>query len=157
METGTGNGYSTAFILKALHMNNKGKLYSIDFPEIEGHRYSPVDFYKEKGGAVIPQGRSSGWLVPGYLQGRLKIILGKSQDVLPKLLKELSSVDIFFQDGEHSYSGMIFEFEHIWPHLISDGILFAHDVNWNKAFIHFAKEVKRKPYFIDGSLGFLIK
>lgn len=157
VESGTGNGYSTAFILKALHMNNKGKLYSIDFPEIEGHHYSLDDFYKEKGGAVIPQGKSSGWLVPGYLQGRLKIILGKSQDVLPNLLKELSSVDIFFHDGEHSYSGMIFEFEQIWPHLIPDGILLAHDVNWNKAFIHFAKEVNRKLYFIDGSLGFLIK
>lgn len=157
VETGAGNGYSTAFLLKALHMNNTGKLYFIDFPEIEGHHYFPDDFYKEKGGAVIPQGKSSGWLVPQYLHNRLKIILGKSQDVLPKLLKELNSVDIFFHDSEHSYSGMNFEFEQIWPHLISDGILLAHDVNWNKAFIHFAREVKRKPFFIDGSLGFLIK
>lgn len=157
VETGAGNGYSTAFLLKALHINNQGKLHSIDFPEIEGYPYSPDDFYKEKGGAVIPKGKSSGWLVPEYLRNRLNIILGKSQDVLPQLLKELSSVDIFFHDSEHSYSGMIFEFKQIWPHLISDGILLAHDVNWNKAFIHFAKEVKRKPYFIDGSFGFLIK
>ncbi|MGO8989810.1 MAG: class I SAM-dependent methyltransferase [bacterium] len=157
VESGTGNGYSTAFILKALRMNNKGKLYSIDFPEIEGRHYAQDDFYKEKGGAVIPKGQSSGWLVPEYLHDRLKIVLGKSQDVLPKLLEELNSVDIFFHDSEHSYSGMIFEFEQTWPRLISGGILFAHDVNWNKAFVHFAKEVNRKPYFIDGSLGFLIK
>jgi len=157
VESGTGNGYSTAFILKALHTNAKGKLYSIDFPEIEGHHYFPGNFYKEKGGAVIPEGRTSGWLVPEYLRDRLKIITGKSQDVLPKLVQELSSVDFFFHDSEHSYSGMRFEFEQIWPHLISGGILFAHDVNWNKAFTDFAKEVSRKPYFIDGSLGFLMK
>jgi Methyltransferase domain len=106
---------------------------------------------------VIPKDKSSGWLVPEYLRARLEIILGKSQDVLPKLLEGLNGVDIFFHDGEHSYSGMIFEFEQIWPHLVSEGILFVHDVNWNDAFIHFAIEVNRKPYFIDGSLGFLIK
>lgn len=157
IETGTGNGYSTSFILKALHLNNQGMLYSIDYPEIEGQNYPKDNFYKDKGGAVIPKGKTSGWLVPDYLYNRLRIIIGKSQDILPKLLRDIGSIDIFFHDSEHSYSGMIFEFEQVWPYLNEEGILLIHDINWNNAFVNFAKRVNKRPFFIDGSLGFIIK
>jgi len=157
IETGTANGYSTSFILKALEKNNRGILYSIDFPEIEGEEYSPDDFYKEKGGAVIPKGRQSGWLVPDTLRARFKLFIGKSQDILPHLFKTIGEIDIFFHDSEHTYEAMLLEFENAWLYLRPGGILLAHDVNWNKAFTDFAKKLSRTPFFIDGSLGFLIK
>jgi len=157
VETGTANGYSTSFILKAMAKNNKGTLYSIDFPEIEGRQYSPDDFYREKGGAVIPKDRQSGWLVPFDLRPRLKLFTGKSQDILPRLLPELGEIGLFFHDSEHTYEAMMYEFKMAWQHLRPGGILLAHDVNWNKAFIDYARKKNKTPFFIDGSLGFLIK
>jgi len=157
VETGTANGYSTSFILKAMAKNNKGVLYSIDFPEIEGRQYSPDDFYREKGGAVIPKDRQSGWLVPDDLRARFKLFTGKSQNILPRLLPELEEIDLFFHDSEHTYEAMMYEFKIAWQHLRPGGVLLAHDVNWNKAFIDYAKHKNKTPFFIDGSLGFLIK
>ncbi|MCX8109998.1 MAG: class I SAM-dependent methyltransferase [Syntrophorhabdaceae bacterium] len=157
VETGTANGYSTSFILKAMERNKKGMLYSIDFPEIEGKEYSPDDFYREKGGAVVPKNKTSGWLVPDELRARLKLFTGRSQDVLPGLLSELGEIDLFFHDSEHTYMAMMEEFNIAWRHLKDRGILLAHDVNWNKAFTDFGKKIKTQPFFIDGSLGFLIK
>jgi len=157
IETGTANGYSTSFILKALEKNDRGILYTIDYPEVEGKEYPPDDFYKEKGGAVIPKGRQSGWLVPDALRERCKLFIGRSQDILPQLFKTVGEIDIFFHDSEHTYKAMLFEFETAWPYLRPGGILLAHDVNWNNAFTDFAKKVLRTPFFIDGSLGFLIK
>lgn len=157
IETGTANGYSTSFILKAMERNKKGTLYSIDFPEIEGEIYSPHDFYKEKGGAVIPKNKTSGWLVPDNLRGRLKLFIGKSQNILHELLPELKQIDLFFHDSEHTYDAMIYEFEKAWQYLRKKGILLAHDVNWNKAFTDYARKKGREPFYIDGSLGFLIK
>lgn len=157
VETGTANGYSTSFILKAMERNKKGMLYSVDFPEIEGKDYSPDEFYKEKGGAVVPKNKTSGWLVPDGLKARLKLFTGRSQDVLPGILPELGEIDLFFHDSEHTYKAMMDEFHIAWRYLRDRGVLLAHDVNWNKAFTDYAKKMNSPPFFIDGSLGFLIK
>ena len=157
VETGVCNGFSSAFILQSLEKNKRGKLYSIDLPEIEGETYGSDSFWEGKGGAVVPKGKESGWLIPDDLRSRWKLILGKTQDELPKLVEKLSSIDIFIHDSEHSYETMSFEYNRAWPKLKKGGILFSHDIQWNRAFFDFAEKKGRKPYYVDYTFGFLIK
>lgn len=157
VETGVCNGYSTAFILLALDRNKQGRLYSIDFPEVAGQEYEDGLFWHGKGGAVVPRDKESGWLVPKKLRGRWKLILGKSQEKLPSLIKKLKFVDVFFHDSEHSYVCQMFEFNQVWGKLTRGGLMFSHDITWNNAFFDFARKHNREPHYIDSQLGFLIK
>lgn len=126
VETGVASGSSTAYILKAMQLNRKGLLYSIDLPNADS-------------GAMVPEKKETGWLVPLELRHRWKLILGRSQEKLPPLLKELKSIDSFLHDSEHTYEAMMFEFETVWSSLRDGGILLSDDIHWNKAFQDFAK------------------
>lgn len=116
VETGAGSGTSSSFILAALTMNKKGLLYSIDLPE------AVIAF---EGG---PSGKP-GWLIPGKLQARWRLILGKSEDRLLPLLQELDKIDIFFHDSLHYFHHQKFEYETAWPFIKIGGLLLSHDVS----------------------------
>ena len=116
VETGAGSGTSSSFILAGLIMNRKGLLYSIDLPEAE------IAF---KGG---PTGKP-GWLIPKKLRSRWRLTLGKSEDQLLPLLRELDRVDIFFHDSLHYFRHQKFEYETAWPFIRNGGLLLSHDVS----------------------------
>lgn len=157
LETGVCNGYSTAFILLALQKNTKGKLYSIDLPEIEDEKEKTSRFWEGKGGSVIPKGKKPGWVVPEGLKERWELILGKTQNELPPLIENLPFVDIFLHDSEHSYETVTFECNQVWSKLSKGGILLVDDVGRNCAFLDFAASVSREPHYVDKKLGFLIR
>jgi len=134
VETGVAAGISSTFILQALQDNNKGRLYSIDFPN-----YSLIH------ASHIPEGEEPGFAIPQNLKGRWKLRLGKSKDLLPSLLAELGRVDIFLHDSEHTYENMMFEYTTAWDYLREEGLLLSHDISWNNAFRDFSRAVERKP------------
>jgi len=144
VETGVSNGCSTYFILKALEQSKKGFLYSIDLP-------------LDVSSALIPLGRDIGWLVPERLRHRWKLLLGDAKEMLPQLLSNLHEIDIFLHDSDHSYEHMIFEFKTAWKYLRKGGILFAHDIDQNKAFENFIREMKVSYSATFGILGVLRK
>lgn len=157
VETGVCNGFSTAFILLALHKNDKGKLYSIDYPEIEGMEYERGTFWNGKRGAVIPKDKEPGWIIPQYLKNRWELIIGKSQDELPPLLKKLKKIDFFMHDSEHSYECMWFEFNQAFKVLNQGGAFISDDIIWNKAFYNFCKKINKKPINISKNIGLVFK
>ena len=157
VETGVCNGVSTAFILLALHENGKGRLYSIDLPEVAGRHYEEGTFWLGKGGAVIPEGEEPGWMIPPYLKDRWDLILGKSQDELPPLLARLGSIDFFLHDSEHSYECMWFEYNEAYRVLRVGGVLMSDDIIWNGAFQRFARERGEAITRIGPGLGFIVK
>ena len=157
VETGVCSGYSSALILKAMQLNNKGKLHSIDYPEVLGKSYESGDFWEGKGGAVIPPGEESGWLIPDYLKDRWVLQLGKTQELLEPLLKELVSIDMFIHDSEHSYECMTFEYNAAWKVLRHRGLLVSDDIGWNTAFFDFAARVGEKSGKVASNMGFLVK
>src|SRR5207247_6539200 len=111
VETGVANGFSTAFSLLALHANRIGHLHSIDLPREVGREYEPGTFYEGgEGRAGIPPGSEPGWLIPPELKERWTLILGRSQEELPRLLERLGTIDAFMHDSEHSFECMWFEF-----------------------------------------------
>ena len=124
VETGVADGATSAFILRALEDNRKGKLYSIDLPSER-----------------LPPGKAPGWIVSDDLRHRWDLRIGGSEDSLEPLLKELGRIDCFLHDSLHTYEHMIFEFRTTWPYLCPGGLFLSHDVGRNAAFFDFAKEV----------------
>ena len=157
VETGVCNGFSTAFLLLALAKNQKGKLYSLDFPEVAGVSYEDGTFWEGKRGAVIPKDRAPGWAIPEAFKSRWELTLGKSQEKLPELLARLGEIDFFLHDSEHSYQCMWFECNEAYKVLREGGIMLFDDISWNQAFQNFAKEKDKQIVYIGQDLGFLIK
>lgn len=157
VETGVCNGVSTAIILSALEMNNKGTLYSIDFPEYTDTNYEEGTFWEGKKGAVIPKNKIPGWLIPDKYRVRWHLILGRSQERLPVLLDELGEIDFFIHDSEHSYECMTFEYQQAWRYLRQGGLLVSDDISWNTSFYDFSRLHSREINIIDRNMAFIIK
>jgi predicted O-methyltransferase YrrM len=157
VETGVCNGVSTAFVLLALEDNGGGELWSIDLPEVAGEEYEPGTFWDGKGGAVIPPGKEPGWMVPRDLRDRWHLVLGRSQDELPRVLERVGEIDFFMHDSEHSYECMSFEFRAAWDALREGGALVADDVNVNSAWDEFVRDVGRDPEALGPKLAMIRK
>jgi predicted O-methyltransferase YrrM len=138
VKTGVANGVSSFFILRALEQNSRGKLYSIDL------------HYRD--GISVPIGKELGWIIPEELRNRWLLVLGESTKVLPKLLKKLGTIDIFFHDSRHTYKTMMKEYGIVWPFLKDGGLLLSHDVKSNDAFLDFVDSTKTKPIVV-GNVG----
>jgi predicted O-methyltransferase YrrM len=117
VETGVAYGVSSAFILRALEENGRGVLHSVDLPPLR-------------------RGYEGFWGVAGdeANRGRWSLHRGSSTRVLPPLLDELGTVDLFVHDSLHTYRNMRREFEAVWPRLRAGGALIADDVERNRAF-----------------------
>ena len=130
VETGVAQGVSSAFILTALRKNGHGHLWSIDLP--------PVSRPKGlTGRAVAPE-----------LHDRWTYLHGATRRVLPGLLEELDSVDLFVHDSLHTESTMTFEFNNVWTYLAEGATLVADDANFNSAFLKFSRRVGREPLLL---------
>lgn len=155
LETGVAAGVSTASILAALERNGMGELHSIDLPNYEKAYLPPLD---KEPAAILPEGRTTGFLVPEALRYRWHLHLGNTRQVLPNLLSNLHRIDLFLHDSEHTYDTMSFEYEIVWPHLQPGGLLLSDDVTWNGAFPDFCKLHGVKPvYFWMPGLGAVAK
>ena len=139
VETGCFYGRSSYAMLKALHLNNHGHLYSIDVPAYYDPNKPPTQF-------SLPVGKQVGWVVPDYLRDRWELLLGKSKDVLPALLERIGEIDIFFHDLDHSYENMMFEYETAFPMLRQKGILMSDDTSLNSSFDDFVSKYSLKTF-----------
>jgi len=123
IETGVAYGVSSAYILTALRENGQGTLHSVDLPPL---RRKAEKFW--------------GIAVPDDLEGRWSLHRGTSASVLPRLLREIPTVDLFVHDSLHTHKNMCREFDTVWPHLRDGGLLIADDIERNLAF----DELRRK-------------
>ncbi len=158
VETGVHRGVSSLFILQALHDNNTGKLFSIDLPQAEYEQDN-----KDTTKSILPTDKI-GVCVNSELKKHWKLILDDSKKELPRLLDELSSIDMFLHDSQHTHDHMMWEYETSWPYIKNNGMLLSDDTNWGlNAFDEFAKEVNSKKIELrrDGrsqeTFGIIIK
>jgi predicted O-methyltransferase YrrM len=117
IETGVAYGVSSAYILTAMRENGRGALHSVDLPPLRRN-----------------SGRFWGIAVPDDLTGRWSLHRGTSASILPHLLMETSTVDLFVHDSLHTHKNMRREFDTIWPHLRPGALLLADDIERNRAF-----------------------
>ncbi len=143
VETGVWAGLSSWAILQALRDNDVGQLVSIDIG------------IKRVGDLTVP-GNEIGSAVPKALRGNWRLLIGESNTLLPHLLKDSASIDMFYHDSDHSYENMSFEFNTVLPHLSKNGMLSSDDVEQNDAF----KEVCMKlssPAIVGNRFGYGFK
>ena len=117
VETGVAYGVSSAFILRAMEVNGRGVLHSVDLPPLRRE-------YEMFWGIAVPEELRGGW----------RLHRGSSRRVLPELLEGLEDVDLFVHDSLHTHRNMRREFELVWPRLRTGGVLIADDVERNRAF-----------------------
>ena len=129
-------------------------MYSIYYPEISGEENQ---FWEGKGGAIIPQGKESGWLIKESLKNRWHLHLGKTKGLLNPLRKDVGKIDIFTHDSEHSYECMWHEFITAWNHASNSGHLLSDDTGLNCAFFDFANINNETPGRTAGNIGVITK
>ncbi len=139
VETDVAAGISSSYILQAMSRNNCGMLYSIDVPWYTvKENWKP--FLPDDQLVDVPIEKDSGWMIPDYLRNRWELILGKSTEMLPPLLKRLGDIDIFFHDSQHTYDTMLWEFQNSWPGIKRKGILLVHNSDITEALPPFQPE-----------------
>jgi len=121
VQTGVMYGSFDAYILQALHKNGHGELHSIDLPNNES------EF-------------ENGYLIPSYLRDRWTLHLGDVNDILPGLLDDIGSIDMFIHDSHHEKQQMIWEFRTGFKSLSRGGILASHDILKNDSFKTFCNQ-----------------
>lgn len=141
VETGIANGVSSLYLLLALHKNGSGCLHSIGLDDA----------------AFLPPGERPGWLVPDWLRGRWHIHIGDSREILPALLAQLRSIDIFIHDSLHTYEHMTREFNTAYAFVRPGGLIVSDDALWNSAFQDFAHKSNESDARIIRGVGFLRK
>jgi hypothetical protein len=128
LETGVAFGVTSAYILKALDVNQQGTLHSIDLP---------------------PLGKDAdkfvGILIPEYLRSRWQLHRGPTRRVLPKLLPTLAPIGVFVHDSLHTYRTMRYEFRTVTPYLTPCAVVIADDIQDNAAFSEWVSD--NKPAF----------
>ena len=127
LETGISHGFSSLLILMAMEKNNKGTLFSTEI------------------------GKNVGDLVPLELRKRWKIIIDTPDKVLDKAIRIIADkrIDIFMHDSDHSYNGMIREFNLVRDRMSVNGIVLSDDIEENNAFTDFARSVGSEPEIIS--------
>lgn len=151
VETGVASGLSSCYILRSLQESRMGRLVSIDLPNFERVLEETTEGYRAV--ALLPEGEQPGWLVPASLKERWQLIIGKTQEVLEKVLHDCGEIDLFLHDSEHTYECMMFEYTTAWEHLRPGGLLLSDDVGWNEAFFEFAQTVGRSPEVVARNFG----
>lgn len=135
VETGVSSGVSSAHLLLGLRRNGSGVLHSIDLPlrqrgEELGDGESPVS---------LPPGRETGWAIPPELKAGWDLRTGPSQALLPALINELDSVELFLHDSMHTPRHLTFELATVRPKLQGGSVVLADNTNWTgRAFDRFA-------------------
>ena len=134
IETGVAAGWSSLAILLAMADNNKGKLISIDRPDMK-----------------LKDDRYIGSVVPQELRGRWELLLGTDRDRLPLALKSLgqAQIDLIHYDSDKSYYGRKWAYNLLWNHLSPGGHFISHDIGDNTAFRDFASQVNHEPIVVS--------
>ena len=131
LETGVAYGWSSLSFLLSLKNRNEGSLVSVDMP-----------FFGVEDEAEV------GCAVPEKLKSRWSLISLPDKDGLPKVFKQMPSIDVCHYDSDKSYEGKKWAFPQIWKHLKEDGLLISDDISDNMAFFEFAESVSSKPIVI---------
>lgn len=148
VETGVNAGVSSAYILRAMEIEDQGALYSIDLPSgsTDPEYLAQLKQSGILGPARLPVGFTTGWAVPERLKKRWTLIIGDTRVELPKLLERLGTIGVFFHDSNHSYENMLFEFELAHKHLVPGGLLVSDDIARHGAFKDFQARVQKPSY-----------
>jgi predicted O-methyltransferase YrrM len=111
LELGTAFGISAAFQAAAIELNGGGLLATVE-GDPEQARLASNNLGDELGLDV-------------------RVVVGRFQDVFPRLLPELAPLDYVFIDGHHERDATIGYFEQLLPFLRERAVVVLDDVSWS--------------------------
>jgi len=132
VETGVAAEYTSQVFLQALKENDKGVLYSSDFPYFR---------------LPNPE-RYIGILVDKKLRNEWKLYINEDEKNLPKILSQVTNIDIFHYDSDKNYSGRDYAISAIEDKMSSEGIIIMNDIQDN-SFFHDYITQKNIPSFME--------
>lgn len=147
IETGVLHGLTSLVILAALRRNGSGRLVSIDLPSYPSTGPVNRDGYVD----TLPAGLEPGWIVGAPYATKWELRLGRSLDVLPRVLAEHTQVEFFLHDSEHTFDTMTGELVLAWQHLVAGSMLVCDNIDSNSAFADFCDRVERAPFLVSES------
>ena len=154
VQCGVCNGLSSAFMVMALVANGPdGKLYGIDIAPVFNPKELSWIAAGQVYGQVIPEGKTSGWIVPEAYRKRFEVREGDAKLLLPNLIESLPAIDLFYHDSDHTYNHMAFEFREARRKIARGGLVVADDISWNASLWDFADENSVPGYNFKGDVG----
>jgi predicted O-methyltransferase YrrM len=154
VQTGVCNGMSSAFMMLGLVKNGSdGSLHVIDLPPVFNSKDAGWTIKGKVYGVVIPEGKSSGWMVPDAYRDRFEVWTGDAKVLLPKMVDKVNAIDLFYHDSDHTYNHMMFEFHEAKRKLKPGGLIVGDDVSWNASLWDFADEYGVPSYNFKGAVG----
>lgn len=155
VESGSGRGKSSSFILKAMEDN------ILEDPTLAGSTLIGIEPSRK-----IEVGK----FIPKSLYHMFRH-LNMSVQMYSKGLPEDYQIDMFLHDSVHRYNHQLWEFNTFWPYIRKGGILASHDILYNQSFVDFisSKYVLDKNgvtnfeasefgiWSVTGNLGFILK
>jgi len=131
VETGVAYGWSSLAILLSLTKRNNTLLVSTNMPYI-GRNYD----------------KYVGCVVPDEFKSHHKIIKRADRDALPRVLKELQTIDMCHYDSDKSYTGRMWAYPRLWKALKLGGCFISDDIGDNLAFRDFCDQVNVDPIIV---------
>lgn len=154
VQTGVCNGLSSAFMMLGLVKNGpEGTLHVIDLPPVFDSKDPAWTVKGKVYGVVIPEGKSSGWIVPDAYRNRFEVWNGDAKAMLPKMVDKVDTIDLFYHDSDHTYDHMMFEFREAKRKLRPGGLIVGDDISWNASVWDFADEHGVPSYNFKGAVG----
>jgi len=154
VQTGVCNGLSTALMTLALVKNgSEGRIHVIDLPPIFDSQDPAWTVKGNVYGVVIPEGKSSGWIVPDAYRDLVDVQCGDAKQLLPPLVDKLASIDMFYHDSDHTYNHMMFEFNEAKRKITPGGLIVGDDISWNASVWDFADRYCVPSYNYKGAVG----
>lgn len=129
LETGVAAGWSSQAVLRALHRNGVGHLYSSDFPYF---RYDNPERYV-------------GYIVDPALKDRWTLKIDGDRNNIPALLAAAGTIDLFHYDSDKSVQGRTFAYECVAPQLSAQALVIFDDIQDNLHFRDFVT-ARRAPF-----------
>ncbi|MBI4005366.1 MAG: class I SAM-dependent methyltransferase [Gammaproteobacteria bacterium] len=112
LELGTCLGISTSYIAAALKLSGAGKITTLEGAEslasLASENFHKLDL------------------------DNVKIIVGRFQDTLNKVLNENGDMDFVFIDGHHDEKATLAYFEQVIPFLAERALLVLDDITWSE-------------------------
>ena len=110
-------------------------------------RIPPIRIGRANGavfGFVIPEGKSSGWMVPDIYRDRFEVRDRRRQGACCRqLVDRLPARSTCYPSptSDHSYNHMMFEFEQAKRKLAPNGVVVADDISWNAPLWDFRRQI----------------
>lgn len=144
LETGVYYGGNSAFALRALHKNQKGKMTSVDFPDFDIRETSSDSARHSLVGdsELYTPSLRPGFMVPFELKESWNLIEGDSLSIIPTLD---IMFDMYIHDSDHSMEFLSKEMELAWNKLADDAIFLVDDIDWSNAFYAFCSTKRLYP------------